>query len=74
MTVLNQDEAAIVFGLEIAVQKYGSRIACTGTENWKRMVTMCAIKHGIFAQFTDPEMQGDPPNSSSENRGELSVN
>ena len=57
MTVLNQDEAAIVFGLEMAVQKYGSRIACTGSENWKRMVTMCAIKHGIFAQFTDPEMQ-----------------
>jgi hypothetical protein len=56
--VLNQDEAAIVFGLEMAVQKYGSRIACTGTEEWKRMVTMCAIKHGIFAQFTDPEMQG----------------
>jgi hypothetical protein len=58
VTVLNQDEAAIVFGLEMAVQKYGSRIACTGTEEWKRMVTMCAIKHGIFAQFTDPEMQG----------------
>ena len=58
VTVLNQDEAAIVFGLEMAVQKYGSRIACTGSEEWKRMVTMCAIKHGIFAQFTDPEMQG----------------
>ena len=58
VTVLNQDEAAIVFGLEMAVQKYGSRIACTGSEKWKRMVTMCAIKHGIFAQFTDPEMQG----------------
>ena len=58
VTVLNQDEAAIVFGLEMAVQKYGSRIACTGSENWKRMVTMCAIKHGIFAQFTDLEMQG----------------
>jgi hypothetical protein len=58
VTVLNQDEAAIVFGLEMAVQKYGSRIACTGSENWKRMVTWCAIKHGIFAQFTDPEMQG----------------
>ena len=58
VTVLNQDEAAIVFGLEMAVQKYGSRIACTGSGNWKRMVTMCAIKHGIFAQFTDPEMQG----------------
>jgi len=58
MTVLNQDEAAIVFGLEMAVQKYGSRIACAGTEEWRRMVTMCAVKHGIFAQFTDPEMQG----------------
>jgi len=58
VTVLNQDEAAIVFGLEMAVQKYGSRIACTGSDEWKRMVTMCAIKHGIFAQFTDPEMQG----------------
>jgi hypothetical protein len=41
VTVLNQDEAAIVFGLEMAVQKYGSRIACTGTEKWKRMVTWC---------------------------------
>jgi hypothetical protein len=58
VTVLNQDEATIVFGLEMAVQKYGSRIACTGSEKWKRMVTWCAIKHGIFAQFTDPEMQG----------------
>jgi len=58
VTVLNQDEAAIVFGLEMAVQKYGSRIACSGSEEWKRMVAMCAIKHGIFAQFTDPEMQG----------------
>jgi hypothetical protein len=60
VTVLSQDEAAIVFGLEMAVQKYGSRIACTGSEEWKRMVTMCAIKHGIFAQFTDPEMQNAP--------------
>jgi hypothetical protein len=58
VTVLHQDEAAIVFGLEMAVQKYGSRIACTGSEKWKRMVTWCAIKHGIFAQFTDPEMEG----------------
>jgi hypothetical protein len=58
VTVLNQEEAAIVFGLEMAVRKYGSRIACTGTEQWKRMVIMTTVKHGIFAQFTDPEMQG----------------
>ena len=60
VTVLSQDEAAIVFGLEMAVHKYGSRIACTGTEEWKRMVTATAVKHGIFAQFTDPKMQGAP--------------
>jgi hypothetical protein len=59
VAVLNQDEAAIVFGLEMAVQKYGSRIACTGTDEWKRMVTATAVKHGIFAQFTNPEMQID---------------
>jgi hypothetical protein len=58
VTVLNQKEATIVFGLEMAVQKYGSQIACTGTHEWKWMVTMTAVKHGIFAQFTDPEMQG----------------
>jgi hypothetical protein len=58
VTVLNQGEATIVFGLEMAVQKYGSQIACTGAHEWKRMVTMTAVKHGIFAQFTDPEMQG----------------
>jgi hypothetical protein len=43
VTVLNQEEAAIVFGVEMAVQKYGSRIACTGTDRWKRMVTMTAV-------------------------------
>ena len=32
VTVLNQDEAAVLFGLEMAVQKYGSRIACTGSD------------------------------------------
>jgi hypothetical protein len=57
VTILNQDEAAVLFGLEMAVQKYGSRIACTGTVEWKRMVTKTAARHGISVQFTDPEMQ-----------------
>ena len=57
VTVLNQDDAAIVFGLEMAVRKYGSRIACTGTDEWKRMVTATAVQHGIFVQFTNPEMR-----------------
>jgi hypothetical protein len=57
VTVLNQDKAAVLFGLEMAIQKYGSRIACTGTVEWKRMVTKIAAQHGISVQFTDPEMQ-----------------
>jgi hypothetical protein len=57
VTVLNQNEAAVLFGLEMAIQKYGSRITCTGAVEWKRMVTKIAAQHGISVQFTDPEMQ-----------------
>jgi hypothetical protein len=57
VSVLNQDKAAVLFGLEMAVQKYGSRIACDGSVEWKRMVTKVAAQHGISVQFTDPEMQ-----------------
>jgi hypothetical protein len=57
VTVLNQDDAAIVFGLEMAVRKYGSRIACTGTDEWKHTVARSAVQYGIFVQFTDPDMQ-----------------
>jgi hypothetical protein len=57
VTVLNQDKAAVLFGLEMAIQKFGPRIACAGTVEWKRMVTKVAAKHGIAVQFTDPEMQ-----------------
>jgi hypothetical protein len=57
VTVINQNEAAIVFGLEMAVQKYGSRIACSGGDDWKRQVVKVAIENGIFVEFTDPEMR-----------------
>jgi len=57
VTVLNQDKAAVLFGLEMAIQKYGSRIACDGSVEWKRMVTKTAAQQGISVQFTDPEMQ-----------------
>jgi hypothetical protein len=57
VTVLNEDKAAVLFGLEMAIQKYGSRIACTGTVEWKRTVTKTAAQHEISVQFTDPEMQ-----------------
>jgi hypothetical protein len=65
VTVLNQNEAAIVFGLEMAVQKYGSRIACIGSDDRKRKVVTMAVQHGIFADFTDPEMQTPCTNTNS---------
>jgi hypothetical protein len=55
--VLNQDKAAVLFGLEMAIQKYGTHIACAGTVEWKRMVTKTTAQHGISVQFADPEMQ-----------------
>jgi hypothetical protein len=57
VTVLNQNEAAIVFGLEMAVQKYGSRIACSGGDDWKQQAVKVAVQNGIFVEFTDPEMR-----------------
>jgi hypothetical protein len=57
VTVLNQNEASVLFGLEMAIQKFGPRIACDGSVEWKRMVTKVAAQHGIAVQFTDPEMQ-----------------
>ena len=57
VTVLNQDEAAVLFGLEMAIQKYGPRIACTGSIEWRRMVITTAAHHRISVEFTDPEMQ-----------------
>ena len=68
VTVLNQDKAAVLFGLEMAVQKYGSRIACDGSVEWKRMVTKVAAQQGISVQFTEP---GDAiRNASSATSGE----
>src|ERR1017187_4776445 len=57
VTVLNQNEAAIVFGLEMAVQKYGSRIACSGADDWKRQGGKASVENGIVVEFTDPEMR-----------------
>jgi hypothetical protein len=41
----------------MAVQKYGSRIACSGGDDWKRQVVKVAVQNGISVEFTDPEMR-----------------
>jgi hypothetical protein len=67
VTVLNQDQAAVLFGLEMAIQKYGPRIACTGTAEWKRMVIKTAVQHGISVQFSDAEIMN--PRQRQQERG-----
>jgi len=57
ITVLNRDEAAIVFGLEMAIKKYGPTIACTGSNDWKREVAAIGVRHGVSVQYSDPQMQ-----------------
>jgi coenzyme F420-reducing hydrogenase alpha subunit len=41
----------------MAVQKYGSRIACSGGDDWKRQVVKVAVQNGIYVKFTDPAMR-----------------
>jgi hypothetical protein len=55
VTVLNQNEVAIVFGLEVAVQRYGSHIACSGGDDEKRQVVKAFVQNGKFVEFTDLE-------------------
>lgn len=57
LSVLNQDEAAIVLGLEMSIKKYGTRLTCTGSAEWKAAVARAVVRHGIYVQFTDPEIQ-----------------
>ncbi len=56
LTVLNHDEAAIVFGLEMSIKKYGTRLSCTGSTEWKTAVAQAVVRRGIYVQFVDPEI------------------
>lgn len=56
LSVLNHEEAAIVFGLEMSIKKYGTRLTCTGSDEWKKAVAHAVIRHGIYVQFADPEI------------------
>lgn len=57
VSVLSRDEAAILFGLEMAIKKYGMRLECAGTAEWKRDVVETAVRHSVTVQFSDPQMQ-----------------
>jgi hypothetical protein len=56
LSVLDHGEAAQVFALEMAVQKYGRTLSATGTEQWREMIARTAARNGIQVKFTDPAM------------------
>jgi hypothetical protein len=55
--LLDQREATLVAGLEMAVQKFGMRIDVTGTDEQKKQIALTAAKHGLRVEFTDQRMQ-----------------
>jgi hypothetical protein len=55
--LLDQREATLVAGLEMAVQKFGMRLEVTGTDEQKKQITMVAAKNGLMVEFTDQQMQ-----------------
>ena len=55
--ILDQREATLVAGLEIAVQKFGMRLEVTGTDEQKKQIALTAAKHGLRVGFTDHAMQ-----------------
>ena len=55
--LLDQREATLVAGLEMAVQKFGMRLEVTGTDEQKKQIALTAAKHGLRVEFTDQVMQ-----------------
>jgi hypothetical protein len=55
--ILDQREATLVAGLEMAVQKFGTRLEVTGTDEQKKQIALTAAKHGLRVEFTDKTAQ-----------------
>lgn len=55
--ILDQREATLVAGLEMAVQKFGMRLEVTGTDEQKKQIALTAAKHGLRVEFADQRMQ-----------------
>jgi hypothetical protein len=55
--LLDQREATLVAGLEMAVQKFGVRLEVFGTDEQKKQIALAAAKHGMRVEFTDQALQ-----------------
>ena len=43
--------------LEMALQKFGTRLEVTGSEERKKQIALVAAKHGLRVEFNDRAMQ-----------------
>jgi Relaxase/Mobilisation nuclease domain/Large polyvalent protein-associated domain 7 len=57
--LLDQREATVLAGLEMAVQKFGMRLEITRADGQKKQIALTAAKHGMRVEFMDPVMQQD---------------
>jgi len=55
--MLDQREATLVAGLEMALQKFGPRLEVTGPAEFKKEFALTAANHGMRVEFTDQTMQ-----------------
>lgn len=55
--LLDQREVTTLGGLEMALQKFGTRLEAFGSEEQKKQMALVAAKHGLRVEFTDQNMQ-----------------
>jgi hypothetical protein len=55
--LLDQREATVVAGLEMALEKYGMRLEVTGTTEQKIVIAQTAARHGVRAEFSERAVQ-----------------
>ena len=55
--LLDQREATLVAGLEMAVQKFGARLEVFGNGEQKKQIALAAAKHGMRVEFTEQALQ-----------------
>ena len=57
IALLNLNEATLVAGLELAVQKFGTRLDVYGSDIQKKEIALAAAKHGMNVEFADRTTQ-----------------
>lgn len=57
--VKDRDREAVEMGLRLALQKFGSKVKITGSEEFKDQIIEAALKNGLRVEFADPVMNAE---------------